>query len=358
MSKTTVFSEIEAKLKKGKLDPIYFLYGREELLIEKLVSQIKEALLKKDKDAEINFSVLFAKDPNRPKPLTLSDIISLAATMPMFSELRLVVVKDFDEIKKESTKEKQKAAFSELETYLQNPPPTTILVLTAGEIEKKELEKEPYSLLKSVSYAFPPLKEADAALFAVDQANRYGWKLTDEAVQKLILFVGTSTREIDAEIRKIILYIGIKHERIITDAEVMQVVGVSKEYNIFELQRAVVAKDLRQSSGMILMMMEKDTEPLAIVGYLTSFFLKIWKLKQPEIQKMASNDAIREIGLFGNQAYYFNDYKSYADRVSTEEIENAILALGETDLALKGFSSISGDERFLMLSLMKKIIAA
>lgn len=352
MAKKAVFNDIEAALKQKRFQPIYFFFGREDFLIEELVRIIKNEAFQGAEDADLNFTQLYGEDH------TLGDVVSIASEYPMFSERRLVAVKSFDKLKKERSREKQKVQTALFTEYLKNPLPSTILVLTAGKLDKAALSKDPFKLLNPFAYEFMPIR--DAGGFAEERARRYGWALSPQAVKILVTFAGNSARELDAEIQKLSLFAyGKSGEKILTDAEVLQTVGLSREYNVFELDKAIIAGDLRMASGIALMILEHEGEKnglFAILNYLLMFFTRLWKLKMPAVQRMTPADMAKELNMYGSQAYFLKDYLAYTRRFSVSQIENALLALHEADLALKGILPLQ-DEKFLMLSLMRKILS-
>ncbi|MBC8044168.1 MAG: DNA polymerase III subunit delta [Rhizobacter sp.] len=354
VAKKALFSDLETAIKKKKFQPVYFLYGKEDFFIDEITLLLRRYVFNSEADAEMNTVMLQGSETS------IGEVISQASAFGMFAAERLVIVRGFERIRKERTKEKLKVQMEMLAAYLKNPAPATVLVLTAADLDKKELAKEPYSLLADVGYEFAPMK--DAAGFASDRAKSLGWNLLPGALRILMQHTGNAVRDISGELQKLSLYAEGRAEKVLTETDVMEVVGVSREYNVFELEKAIVSRDLRQASGIALMMLEKDGEPLSIVNYLTVFFVRLWKLGTPEVKRMSDGDAAKELGMFGGQAFFLGNYKSYLAAFAPEQIQTALVALHETDLALKGqrtISATSQDERdkLLMLVLMRKVLS-
>ncbi len=347
MAKRASFSELEAAFKKKRFDPVYFFHGQEEFFIEELIALAKQTLFSDEMAREMNTSLLYGQESS------LGDIASLASSYPMFAERRLVVVRGFDRVRKESTKEKQAAQLAAFAAYLQQPLETTTLILTAGEIDKKDLAKEPYALLESVRYEFPALK--DVAGFVDDYAKRFGWRFAPDALNLFVTYGGTAARELGNEIDKLILYAGERDDKTFTYNDVAEVVGVSREYTVFELQKALAEGNVRQASGIALMML-KDDSPVPMINALTVFFMRLWKLKTDALARMSDADAAKELGMFGGQSYFLRDYKSYAQKFSQERIERAMLALHDADLSLKGITTQT-DEHLLALTVIHRILS-
>lgn len=351
MAKKNHFNDLETAFLNKRFQNIYLLHGEEDFLILELLKLLKRQAFNSMQEADYNYNVLYAET------LSLGDIVSSASEYPMFSDRRLVVVRSFEKHKKERSREKQKAQQLQFFDYLNNPLETTILVLTAGTIDKTLWAKEPFASLKSHAYEFSALK--DPAAFAEDRAKRYGWKLSPKALKILISFTGNSTREIDSELQKLALYAEEKSDKTLSDSDVLNTVGLSREYNVFELDKALASHDLRMASGIALMIMERDGLKdglFSIQNYLTTYFLRLWKLKMPAVQRMSPQDMCRELNLYGPQAYFLKEYVAYARKFSVEDIQAALHQLHLIDMSIKGILP-NPEEKLLILKLMNKILS-
>lgn len=351
MPKKASFNDLATAIGKGNIEPVYFFYGKEDFLIDELIALLRAKLFRSEEEARTNATVLYG-GTGAEKSVSLGDVISAASAYGMFGERRLIVVRDFDKIPKPK-KEQQKSVYAALAAYLKRPLESTVLTLCAGELDKKELAKEPFSLLDSVAYEFAPLR--DLAGFADDYAKRLGWRLTPEALRLLTTYAGNSARDVGNELQKLALYAGERAEKTLTEKDVAAVVGVSREYNVFELQKAICSKDLRQSSGIALKILEKE-EPVSIINALSVFFSRLWKLRSPVMERMSEEDAAKELGMFGAQAYFLRDYRQYAAQFTPAQIERALTALSHADQSLKGIRPPL-DRSLLMLKLIREILS-
>lgn len=350
MPKKASFNDLSTAVKKGNIEPVYFFYGKEDFLVDELIEMIRAKLFKSEAEARANMSVMYGGS-GADKTISLGDVLSAASAYGMFAEQKLVVVRDFDKIQKPK-KEFQKAIYGALSDYIRNPLESTVLILCAGELDKKDLAKEPFSLLESVGYEFGAMR--DMSGFADDYAKRLGWRFTPEALRLLVMYAGSSARDLGNEIQKLALYAGDREDKTLNEKDVSEVVGISREYNVFELQKAICSKDLRQASGIALKILEKE-EPVSIVNTLAVFFTRLWKLHSPVLQRMTEQDAAKELGMFGGQVYFLRDYKQYALQFSTTELEKALLALSLADLTLKGIRP-QLERSLLMLKLIREIL--
>jgi DNA polymerase-3 subunit delta len=348
VAKRVSLSDLDTLLRKKKIEPVYFFYGEEDFLIEETLEALKAVLFKDEVEQATSTVVLYGAET------TLGAIVSAASEHSMFAARRLVIVRQFEKLRKESTKEKQAAHLTEFAQYLRNPLATTTLVLTAGALDKQELKKEPYSWLEKVSYEFVSPKSG--AEFAEQYAARLGWRLTPEALRNLDTFVGNATRELSSEIQKLINYAGERADRTITGQDVLNALAVLKEYDVFALQQAIAERNLRQATGIALKILDKEGTPVPIVNYFTLFFVRLWKLKASAVRRMSDQDVAKELGLFGAQIYFLKEYQQYAEMFSLTDIERALLALHQADLSLKGILPKT-DEALLVLNLIQKLVS-
>jgi DNA polymerase-3 subunit delta len=344
-------ADLKKQIASGKVEPVYFFQGPESWLKEEMETQLKAALFPSENEAALNTLILYGPD------VTLGQIVSAESEYPMFTDKKLLVVRQFDKLKKVTGKEQGQLQEESLQRYLANPAPFAVLVLDADEVEKKELEKAPYKLLKSFRHDFPAIKNADS--FAAERARESGWEFEADALKTFAGYIEPSSRLICQEIEKLTLYAADQRpEKRITLDDVCECVGISRKYNVFELEKAIAAKNLRQCSGIALMIMEQEGQKeglMNIVRYLTTFFLRIWKLQAPGMQQRSVLETAAALGMYGRQEYFVKNYLGYARTFTPAETARAILALRDADAALKGIIQ-SPDDKFTLLKLMQQIL--
>jgi DNA polymerase-3 subunit delta len=335
----------------GSLSPVYFFHGPESYLKEEFTALIRSAAFPDEAEAAANTHVVYGPDTSP------GELVALASEYPMFTPRQLIVVRQVDKIKKPAGKDQQKQHEMKFAGYMNNPAEFTILVFDAEQLDKKDVDKPPYSLLKPFRHDFPLLKTPD--LFATARAREAGWEFDPEALKAFTAYIQPSSREICQEIEKLATYASSRQgERRITAADVYECVGISKTYNVFELEKAVAGRNLRLSSGISLMIMEREGQKEGlgnIVRYLTTFFMRLWKIAQPEVRAMPQGEIAKVLGMYGKQEYFVRSYLSYAGAFSAIQAERAITALKDTDAALKGLSPYP-DEKYLLLRLMQQLL--
>jgi DNA polymerase III delta subunit len=119
MPKKASYNDLKTAIAKGKIEPVYFFYGKEDFLIDEIVELIRAKLFKSEADARANVTIMYGGS-GADKTITLGDVLSAASAYGMFAEQKLIVVRDFEKIQKPK-KDFQKAIYSALEAYVQNP---------------------------------------------------------------------------------------------------------------------------------------------------------------------------------------------------------------------------------------------
>lgn len=335
----------------GNISPVYFFYGPESFLKEELAGMIRTAIFPSESDAASNTHILHGAD------LTIGELVSRTSEYPMFTPKQLIVVRQFEKIKKPTTKALQNQLEEKFSRYIANPAEFTVLILDADQIDKKDIEKAPFSTLKKYRHEFPAIKAPD--LFAVNRAKLSGWEFEADALKAFTAYIQPSAREICHEIEKIILYISARSgEKRITATDVYDCVGISRTYNVFELEKALAARSLRLCSGISLMIMDQEGQKEGlgnIVRFLTTFYIRLWKLSLPAVKQLPQAEIAKILGMYGKQEYFVKNYITYTGSFSLQDTEKAIAALKDTDAALKGLHPYP-DEKYLLLQLMQKLL--
>ena len=335
----------------GTIAPVYLFHGPESYLKEEFAEMIKSAIFPSESDAACNTTILYGPD------ITPGELVSKASEYPMFTPKQLIIVRQFEKIKKPTTRELQKQHEEKFNLYIHSPAEFTVLVLDADQIDKKEIEKPPFSTLKKYRHDFPAIKTPE--LFAASRAKASGWTFEPDALKAFSAYIQPSAREMCQEIEKIILYASARGpEKRITAPDVLDCVGISRSYNVFELEKALAERSLRLCSGISLMIMDQEGQKEGlgnIVRFLTTFYIRLWKLSLPEVKQMPLPEIAKILGMYGKQEYFVKNYLAYTRSFSLQDAERAIGALRETDAALKGLLPYP-DEKYLLLRLMQKLL--
>lgn len=257
MAKETTYEEIVRDLKKRIYKPVYYLMGEESYYIDRISDYIAQTVLNEN-EKEFNQTVIYGGDTD------IATIINAAKRYPMMSKYQVVIVKEVQNVKK----------IEELNYYLQKPLESTILVLCHkhGVLDKrKKLAAE----IEKVGVLFESKKIKDIQLpsFIISYLKRKSVEIEPKASEMMAEFVGSDLSRMVGELEKLIITLP-KGQKRITPEQIEQNIGISKDYNNFELRNALITKDVFKANQIIKYFEENPkTNPLQItLSVLFNFF--------------------------------------------------------------------------------------
>lgn len=305
--------DLRSSLAQRVFAPVYLFYGEEDFLAEQATDLIVGSSMSVEQQG-FNLDVVYGSDADA------RDIVSHASSFPMMADRRVVVVRELDKLANKEL----------LSSYLEEPLPTTCLVLHSA---KPDFRKKPYATAKRVASVIKcePIREYQIPGWITKRVKQQGCEIDPEAVKILAAYVGTSLREIQNELDKLYIFVG-KRQAIVSD-DIRAVVGVSKEYNIFELQNAVGGKNLARSTEILDRMMDLGESPILIIMMLTRYFTTLWKLH--DLRRRGSTDLASASGV---NPYYLKDYVATLGHYSVAELERSFEILATADELLKSTS--------------------
>lgn len=250
-------NDILLELKEKKYRPIYYLMGDEPYYIDLISDYIMDHVLS-ETEKEFNLTVVYGAD------VDISTIINTAKRYPMMSDYQVVIVKEAQAIQR----------MEELSYYLQKPLQSTILVICHkhGSIDRrKKLAAE----IEKVGVLFESKKIKDTQLpaFIASYMKRKGVDMDPKATAMLADFVGADLSRLTGELEKLIITLPTGQKRI-TPEQIERNIGISKDYNNFELRSAIVEKDILKANKIIKYFEENPkTNPLQMtLAVLFNFF--------------------------------------------------------------------------------------
>jgi DNA polymerase-3 subunit delta len=333
--------KILSDLKARKFNPVYFLQGEESYFID-LISDYIEAHALSEAEKGFNQVVVYGKD------VTMATVLTHARRFPMMSEFQVVLVKEAQEIQDLN---KEIGAKLLLE-YLKQPVPSTILVFCHKHKtldKRRELGKNIDKLTTSVTTK--KLYDNQLPDFVSEYARDKKLIIEDRAVLAICEFVGNDLNRIANEIDK--LMISLQPGESITAERVMAQVGISKEYNIFELQKAILQKD-SFTVAKIVNYVEANTKKnpmIPIVAFLYSFFSKLLLATQAADKSEKGLASALKVS-----PYAIRDYSLALRQYSPIKILDNISLLKEADLKLKGVNSGAADEGQIFRELVYRLM--
>jgi len=333
--------KIWSDLKAGKYAPVYFLQGEESFYID-LISNYIETNALSEAEKGFNQVVLYGKD------VTMASILTNARRFPMMAERQVVIVKEAQDIQDLNKEIGAKLLLD----YLTKQVPSTILVFCH---KHKSLDKRREVGKKIDQYAvmLNTKKMYDNQLpeFVYEYIKEKKVQADDRAVQVLCEYVGNDLHRLANEIDKLI--ISLPTGGSISVDQVMNQVGVSKEYNIFELQKAILQRD-SLLANKIVNYFESNTKKnpmIPVVAFLYSFFSKL--LMATQVADKSEKGLASELKV---SPYAVRDYTLALRQYPQLKIIDNIAALKDADLKLKGVNTGSADEGQIFRELVWRIM--
>lgn len=317
--------------------PVYFLYGEEPYFIDQISSYIENNLLD---EAEKGFNqvILYGRDVSIP------DIVSNAKRYPMMAEKQVVIVKEAQDLSR---------SIEELTSYVNNPQPTTVLVLC---YKYKKLDGRK-SLTKAVKkngvlLESKRLYDNQVGPWIRTALVNAGYSASPKAVRMLEDFLGADLGKITNELKKLMLV--IPRETEITPELVEENIGISKDYNNFELLKAVGTRDIVKAQRILQYFIQNPkANPMVVtVSSLHTFFVRVLKY-----HGLPQKDKGTVVKVLGVNAYFINEYVTAAKNYPMKSASAAIAHLREVDVRSKGVGSSAYATKDLLRETLVHIMA-
>ena len=327
--------KILADWKKAKFKPVYWLEGEEEYYIDELVNYAEHKILT-EAEAGFNLTVFYGKDAD------WTAIINACRRYPMFAERQVVLLKEAQQMRD----------IDKLEAYIDKPLSSTVFVVAYKE-KKIDGRSKLARMLKEKAELLTTKKMYDNQLpeWASGLIRSKGYEITQKALLLLVDHIGNDLSRINNEIEKLLINLGSRTG--ITEDDIERYVGISKEYNVFELQDAFAKKD-RAKAIRIIQYFESNPKAAPIQLILPSiynFFSKAYM-----IQGQNSSDDKTIAAAIGVNAFFVKDYLAAVRNYGYEGIEAGLLLLHTYNLKSIGIGSINAEDGSLLKELVIKMM--
>lgn len=335
-----ILRDIELK----NLKPVYLLMGEESYFIDEITSAIEEKVLDEASKAFCQ-TIVYGRD------VSLDSIVHSAKSFPMMGDRQVLIVKEAQDIKEWKSKKKdaEETDFKSIISYLQNPTPSTMLVLCyKGKFDKR---KKIYKLFEKHGLVFESEKIKDHKL--PDWIEKFvsvqGLKINHNSARLLADYLGTDLSKVVNAVNKLSIVLHGKGE--ITPAIIEENIGISKDYNIFELTKALNEKDILKSNRIInYFEANQKQNPIQLtLPLLYNHFSKLAAYMSYKDKKQAATE-------LGIHPYAMNDCKEAVNNYSPQKVERIISYIRESDKKAKGIDNVSIDVGEIMKELIFKIL--
>ncbi|WP_447641741.1 MULTISPECIES: DNA polymerase III subunit delta [Chitinophagaceae] len=327
--------EIIESWKKKNFKPIYWLEGDESYFIDQVIRHAEHKLLT-PAEADFNQTIFYGKDAN------WADVVNTCRRYPMFAERQVVLLKEAQQMKD----------ILLLESYMENPMPTTVLIVSYKEKKVDSRTKFAKSLKKNGEIlTTKKLYDNQLPDWISSLAKAKGFTITPKALKLFVDSIGNDLSRISNEIDKIA--VNMKGLSQISEDTVEQYIGISKEFNVFELQTAIATRDIPKAVRIVQYFgSNPKAGPMQMVlPALYNFFSKV-----ALVFTAGSSDSKIIAGLLGVHPFFVKDYMTAATNYKYNGIENIILQLHQYNLRSIGIHDPGTDNAELMKEMLMKMM--
>ena len=329
--------QLVTDIKNGNLKPIYFLMGEEPYYVDKISDFIEENVLAEE-ERGFNQMVLYGRD------VTIEDVVSNAKRYPMMAEYQVIIVKEAQDLSR---------TIEKLADYAKQPQPTTILVVN---YKYKTIDKRKalYKTLQKtgVVYESKKLYENQVADWIKRILLGKNYTIAPKAAQMLVEFLGTDLSKISNELDK--LQIILPKDTQISPEHIEENIGISKDFNNFELRQAIGEKNTLKAYRIINYFAEnpKDNPMVVTVSLVFGFFSQLLQFHGLSDKSPRNVASVLKIN-----PYFVNEYVLAARNYPMKKVSEIIATLRDFDVKSKGVGSNAVPQGDLLKELMVKILS-
>ncbi len=328
--------KIVSDIKNGNIKPIYFLMGEEPYYIDKISEFIDKNVLAEEEKG-FNQMVLYGRD------VTIDDIVGNAKRFPMMAERQVVIVKEAQELSR---------TIEKLVDYAENPQPSTVLVM-CYKYKKIDKRKKLYKVVakNGVIFEGKKLYENQVADWIRRVLAGAKYSIEPKAAQMLVEFLGTDLSKINNEVEKLKLIVPAGSQ--ITADQIEENIGISKEFNNFELRKAIGTRNGLKAHRIINYFTQnpKDNPLVVTISLLYGFFSQV--LQYHGLSDKSQRNVASALKI---NPYFVKDYSEAANNYPMKKVSRIIASLREADVKSKGVGAANLPQGDILKELLVKIM--
>jgi DNA polymerase III subunit delta len=308
------YQDLVQQIARKKIASIYFFYGAEEFLKKEALAALYQRLVS-DGQKDFNYALLYGKETSA------GEILNQAQSLPFMSDRRLVVVQ---EIEKLSDKPK-------LLEYIEQPNPTTCLVLVAGELDGRSRKSEFYAALKDFEVVFWPLFKSDLKKWVEQKFRSYQKTIDAETMEYLIEAVGPDLASLDSEIAK--LAIALPDKKTITVQEVQKNIFRMSAENAARLERSVSSRDLDRALLALQDLAAEGGGEMQALWIISKAWRKLIVAKEMQSRDISLDEIMKKFNIrkFDEK----DELKASLPKFNLAELVSKHKKIADTDKAIK-----------------------
>ena len=334
------FRQIIQDIKKGNFQSVYFLHGQESYFIDQIADAI-EANALTEAEKSFNLSILYGKE------IEPQSVIDSARRYPMMAQRQVVILREAQEMQN----------LAALDKYIQQPLESTVLVICYKH-KKHRLTGAFGKLVKAKALVFEAKRVYDNKMPAwiTQYLESKKYTVDPEAARLVAEYLGTKLSNVTNELDKLCL--NLEPGSRIHTAEIEEHIGISREYNVFELQKALGLRDTGKAFRITQYFAGNPKKhPLVmVIGALYNYFSKLYILQGMRAAGKSEQEILRALKL--NSAYFIKEYNQAAREYPKAVLERIIQLLAVYDMKSKGvdFNATTSDDAALYQELIWKIL--
>ncbi len=330
------YNDILKDLKAKKYRKIYLLQGEESYFIDQLASYMEEHILS-NAQKSFNQMTFYGKDTD------VETVVTTARRYPMMSPYQVVIVKEAHELKD----------INKLEVYAKQPSPTTILILVHKYKTIKGTTKTAKAIAKNgVVFTSKKLYQNQVPAWIQRYLKDKKRQIQSDAVQLLTEYLGNDLSKVSNELDKLLL--NIDAQTVINKQHVADNIGISKDYNVFEFQKAIAQKNtvLAMKMANYFAANPKSAPLIMIIGSLYRFVSRLYVYQH--LKGKNENDILKAMSL--KNRYALKDYQEAVKHYNKLQVKNMIDLLYHYDLKSKGIGNPSTSSEELLKEMTYRLI--
>lgn len=320
-------------IRKGNIAPIYFLMGEETYYID-LISDYIESNVLTEEEKGFNQTVFYGRD------ISIEEIISYAKRYPLMAEKQVIIIKEAQHLSR---------TLDALQPYVENPMPSTVLVFCHKYKSLDKRKKLTKTLAKkAILFESKKLYDNQVPAWMQTVAKSDGYSISPKASHMLVEFLGSDLSKIKNELDKLQLIVPKGAE--ITPEHVEENIGISKDFNNFELQNAIGTKDFKKAF-QITQYFAQDTSnnPFVLtLSLMHSFFTRLLKYHALDNKSQAPR-------VLGVSPYFISQYADAARTYPIRRVTAILAELRELDLMSKGVGASNLTHQDLLKELLIRV---
>lgn len=327
------FFTLLSKIQKEQFSPVYLLSGNESFYIDAILKALTDKLVH-EASKDFDYSLFYGKEAQA------SEIIETAKRYPMLSQYNVVVVKEAQFM--------NVSQFDLLATYAAQPMPQTVVVICYKNKPFDKRKKLYKAIEKSgVVLTVKPLYDNQLAPWISDQARVLKLQMEPVAIELLVAYIGANLSRLESEMKKLKLVVA--DGEIVSREHIEKYIGISKEFNSFELQKAIGIGQFSKAFQIIqyLTRNPKDHPLVLTLATLHAYFQKLLLLK-------GIGSDPKSLGI---SPYFIKEYQVAANRFSIRQLTQAMEFVMETDLKSKGIDAVNQSPKEILETLLLKLFS-